>query len=140
MIDRMKVYRNLHNGKWSIMSTKNNLVMAHANHIILSDVVFKVNEKGRQRAILEKRKNVHAFAEGIVDVWNGQPYKNRRIHVVSVNFNVDTGQWEQVSYNPYHFSNFFNVETLDIINNVKYAYFSPDGKLFVRSNINGITS
>ncbi len=35
-------------------------------HLVLTDVHFKVSEAGRQRVIRDKRKNVHAFAVGII--------------------------------------------------------------------------
>lgn len=67
----VRVYRNLHSRpgdgrRWSIRQGPH--VIAHADNLHLVDVRFVVSEKGRQRVLAERRKNVHAFAEGkIVD-------------------------------------------------------------------------
>lgn len=63
----VRVYRNLHSrlgdGRhWSIRQGQH--VVAHADSLHLVDVRFVVSEKGRQRVLSERRKNVHAFAEG----------------------------------------------------------------------------
>ncbi len=59
---KIKVYRNLHNGKMSIQ--QGGLVVGHCDEILLNRAEFVVNESGRQRVIKEKRKNVHAFVVG----------------------------------------------------------------------------
>ncbi len=63
----VRVYRNLHSSygdgrRWSIRQGPH--VIAHADNLHLVDVRFVVSEKGRQRVLAERRKNVHAFAEG----------------------------------------------------------------------------
>jgi hypothetical protein len=58
------VYRNLHKeGIWYSVK-QNNLVVAHAQLMVLGDCKFMVNEKGRQRVLKNKQKNVHAFIKG----------------------------------------------------------------------------
>lgn len=61
---QVKIYKNLHNGLFSVI--QNNLVVAHIESFTLNNVVFKVNESGRQRVIKEKKKNVHAFICGLL--------------------------------------------------------------------------
>jgi len=64
---RVKVYRNLHRGGYSVVALdgpSKGLVVGHAEHITLGDVEFVVSEAGRQRVIREKKKNVHAYAVG----------------------------------------------------------------------------
>lgn len=56
-----RVYRNLHTGLWSV---KQDRVAFHTRLIYLKNVKFLVNEKLRQKVILEKKKNVHAFVWG----------------------------------------------------------------------------
>jgi hypothetical protein len=61
------VYRNLKHGRsskplYSIM--QNGRVVDRRHRLVLRDVTFKVRESGRQRVLLEDRKNVHAFAVG----------------------------------------------------------------------------
>jgi hypothetical protein len=63
---RVKVYFNLHKKTWSIKDKKTGLVIGYASWIPLKDCDLKVSEKGRQRVLREKRKNVHAYVEGTV--------------------------------------------------------------------------
>lgn len=58
------VYKNLHNGMYSIKQS--GLVVAHAERLCLVDVKFVVNRSGRDRVLKEKKKNVHAFIKGRV--------------------------------------------------------------------------
>jgi len=86
---KVQVYFNLHKKCYSVRDKKTRLVIAHVNNISLVDVSFKVSEKGRQRVLAEKRKNVHAFVEGVV-----------------VGFNVFEKPMRSVVYNPYKGANF----------------------------------
>lgn len=89
---RVRVYRNLHKNCMSVQTYtpgKGWRVAAHLVGLNLKDVEFKVSETGRQRVLREKKKNVHAFVEGIV-TWE---YANR------------IGQ-QDISYNPYRAANF----------------------------------
>jgi hypothetical protein len=66
---RIWVYRNLKHGRstrllYSIM--QNGKVVARRHRLVLKDVTFKVRESGRQRVLRENRKNVHAFAVGLL--------------------------------------------------------------------------
>lgn len=54
------IYRNLHTGGFSIKFRGR--VIDRDNFFIGENVIFKVNELGRQRVIREKRKNVHAYS------------------------------------------------------------------------------
>jgi hypothetical protein len=57
----VRCYRNLHTGLWSV---KQDRVAFHTNIIYIKNVKFLVNERLRQKVILEKKKNVHAFVQG----------------------------------------------------------------------------
>lgn len=85
--ERVRVYWNLHKNIWSIM--KKGKVIGHRDTILLKDVRFIVSQAGRNRVLKEKKKNVHAFAEGII-VENG-----------------DCKKKEQIIYNPYKFQYFY---------------------------------
>lgn len=61
---RVRVYRNLRTGNFSVL--QRGKVVAHVDAICLRDVRFVVSEKGRQRVIRDKRKNVHAWVDGTV--------------------------------------------------------------------------
>lgn len=69
------VYRNLNmkGGPWySVM--QDGKVIARTTHLMLEDARFVVREKGRQRVLIQRRKNVHAFVVGrIGDKWSAQP-------------------------------------------------------------------
>lgn len=65
---RVRAYRNLHKGCLSIQekTPKGWRVAAHLETLVLDDARFIVKESGRQRVIREKRKNVHAYVEGVL--------------------------------------------------------------------------
>lgn len=103
-----RVYRNLNNGKISIMNAKTRLVVGHADAVILDHASFEVNEKGRQRVIEEGRKNVHAFVKGFIsDVAGFEAYKNREIEPT---LNLDAMPVDRkaylVKYNPFKSGSF----------------------------------
>ena len=84
------VYKNLNNGLFSIKQA--GLVVAHVESVTLSDVVFKVNQGGRNRVLKERQKNVHAFAIGLVE---------------SINTIDSTNRDCAVSYDPYKCDYFY---------------------------------
>lgn len=59
----VRVYRNLTRGCLSVM--RRGLVVAHVESVALHGARFVVQEAGRQRVLRDRRKNVHAFVEGI---------------------------------------------------------------------------
>ena len=66
-IDRSRkvfVYKNLHQNCWSIR--QDGLVKAHTKYLYMWDCLFQVNQKGRERVIKEKQKNVHAGILGYI--------------------------------------------------------------------------
>lgn len=92
-IDRTKkvfVYKNLHKDCWSIK--QGGLVKVHTTHLDLYQCDFRVNRKGREKVLREKRKNVHAGIRGYITPPEPS-YKTWD----------DIGWWEMspVTYNPY---------------------------------------
>ncbi len=89
---RIRVYFNLHKKMLSVQEKINGSwkVVDHVEQIWLGDAKFKVSQAGRQRVIKNKRKNVHAYIEGIAntvpenfplfDSINYNPYKLERFH------------------------------------------------------------
>ena len=67
----VRVYRNIPKSRkagypvYSILDLHTRRVVAHSDHVVLSNAKFVVSEAGRQRVLREQRKNVHAFVEGI---------------------------------------------------------------------------
>ena len=59
---RVFIYYNLHRRCWSVKALEGEnkgTVIAHCESALLSGCVMKVSEKGRQRVLREKKKNVH---------------------------------------------------------------------------------
>lgn len=114
---RVKVYRNLHNGRLSVM--QNGLVVAHVDSIVLVMPTFKVNQAGRERVIREQKKNVHAFVSGFVE---------------EVNTVKQTIDMREITYNPYKFKRFVFKDTLigaHIKNIDDKAYLSTAQGMFI---------
>ena len=92
------VYKNLHKGCWSIK--QDGIVKAHADNVTLYQVMMKVNRKGRERVLKEKRKNVHAGIKGYLRldeferVWDDLP----------------EDQFDEITYNPYKYSSFVHTK------------------------------
>ena len=82
----VEVYKNLHWNCWSVRQS--GIVRLHTYAIALKNCEFKVSEKGRQRVLKEKRKNVHAFVKGTLTKRGG--FTNG----------------DKVTYNPYKMSTF----------------------------------
>lgn len=93
---KVRVYFNLAKKLLSVQAKVNGVwkVVRHCQSITLTDVVFKVSEKGRQRVIKNKRKNVHAYICGTI--FEGQSNPN---------------EWmDLITYNPYKFKKFYDGE------------------------------
>ena len=89
-IDRSRkvfVYKNLHKNCWSVR--QDGLVKAHAKCLYMWDCLFQVNQKGRERVIKEKQKNVHA---GILGYITNVPVRNVGL--------------KPIGYNPYKYKTF----------------------------------
>lgn len=110
----VKVYFNLHKKTWSVKDKKTNLVLMHCNFIALKNCVFKVSEKGRKRVLEEKRKNVHAYVEGII----------------GGNFEPCEVTHNEFTYNPYKYDSFVKFVNGEIISVKKsdYVYMTVDNK------------
>lgn len=62
------VYYNLRCGGYSIRQRGE--VVAHATNVMLKDVSFVIQSDRRRRAIKGRRRNVHAWARGLI-TWSG---------------------------------------------------------------------
>ena len=96
MMKKVRVYRNLNRKCLSVQhkTDKGWRVWKHVKSIKLKSPSYRVSEAGRQRVIREKRKNVHAYVEGLeIDELPGGVQCTR-----------------QISYNPYKSGNFFYVD------------------------------
>ena len=112
---KVKVYRNLNNGKISIQQS--GLIVGHCDKIILQSCEFIVNQSGRLRVVNEKRKNVHAFITGYV----------------SGNLEISSKRLP-VTYNPYRFDSFVMVDSTKPVKKATMASVSSNGWIFVDGN------
>ena len=98
----VQVYRNLHKSSklncpiYSIRNDKGK-VEAHSGHIMLTDCVMRVSDKGKQRVRDEKRKNVHAYIQG------------RRALAVDLATFYDNAV--EITYDPYLYDTFVQRDT-----------------------------
>ena len=94
------VYKNLHLGCWSIK--QDGLVKMHTTDICMWDCSFRVSQKGREKVLKEKRKNVHAGITGYIDDdWDVHPVgtlKSRK------------PKTKLAMYNPYRHTTFVQVD------------------------------
>lgn len=101
------VYWNLHKNCWSVRSklkSGRRVVVGHLSDLWMTDVQFVVSEAGRQRVLRERKKNVHAFARGLIPI---QVYPLSRTVLVRTNdANIVTTSPRMIGYNPYHYESF----------------------------------
>jgi hypothetical protein len=117
----VRVYRNLHNGKFSIQDKATGLVLGHADEVTLAWGYFTVSESGRLRVVREGRKNVHAYAEGRYMAYKGWGDLTGQ------------GNWRTVTYNPFKMS-FFTLQDGSYATRT-YSLVHLHGRVaFVRSN------
>jgi len=117
---RVRVYRNLVKKCISVQSTKTNLVIMHSEAVSLRDCKFVVRQKGRERVLREKVKNVHAFVVGELDDVYKSPEGELRRGV------------RQASYNPYRYDFFYDVITNEPVQEASYVWVMSDGTIFYK--------
>ena len=63
-----RCYRNLNTGNMSLtqLINKSWILIGHTDNLAIEYPRFCVSERGRQRVLNEKRKNVHAYCEGLL--------------------------------------------------------------------------
>lgn len=107
----MSCYRNLHRGCWSVKRA--GAPVAHADCLLLTDVVFRVQPAGRTRVLRERRKCVHAFVTG-VPAPAGTP--------------APRAGWVPFAYNPYASASFVRTDTGEPVFTAKLAELSFDAR------------
>ena len=68
----VRVYRNVHQNCYSVVSVDTGLVIAHADKVRLRDCRFHVNTKGVAKIRETKRKRVVAYVQGYFMGWEGK--------------------------------------------------------------------
>jgi hypothetical protein len=122
MIDKdlpVRVFKNWKHGCYSIM--QRGVIKASAKQVRLSGVEFRVREAGRQRALRENRKNVHAFAVGqLVDYVHPSDPRDMEPMVGRAAF-----------YDPIRFPSFVDRDTKNPVTAVSAAHFDEDGIVYL---------
>lgn len=115
----VRVYRNLHTGKWSIRAVGGpdaGRVLGHALFLTLTDAAFIVSAAGNRRVREERVKNVHAYVQGVI-----------------VPDFADCSRWTAVTYNPYKFTSFVRREDHEPVTAADFVILGPDGKAFAKN-------
>ena len=121
---KVAVYFNLHKKLFSVKSRQGatyGRVLYHTDNITLHNIKFVVRDKGRKRVIKEKKKNVHAFCYGTIDIKNKEVQEKGRL----------------ISYNPYKANHFYYVSDDSKVNKldaVKMEVVNKQGRIWEGSN------
>lgn len=120
MAAKFYIYRNLHvKGHFSIRYKGK--VVDHCKSMYANNVQFKVNEKGHQKAIKEKVRNVHAFA--IAD---------HRPRMAEWKKNSGMGWWRKITYHPFDNEGFIWADTGNPVDAVVKDVWFIDGEVYGR--------
>lgn len=124
---RVRVYKNLHKNCYSVKAMEGSmkgLVIAHCDNIVLRDVRYLVYQKGRERVLREKCKNVHAYVEGnIVSI---VPI-NKSKFSIPLYTDLPFKDTLPVTYNPYKYDSFVFTDGETAINNSNYVILNSQG-------------
>lgn len=116
---KVMVYYNLHKETFSIVH-QNKLIM-YADMVKLRDVEFRVRNSGKERARIEKYKNVHAFVVGYLEDFCEYPCDN-----------FDKPKGIVVTYNPYEYDSFVIKNTEEpIFNASKVVLVNLKDKIYL---------
>ena len=112
-------YRNLNRKGvvWSVRSNRSGLVIRRSERVVLKDVTFKVSAAGRARVLKQKRKNVHAGAQGTLC----NPLVFDHLLILS-----QGKAWTRVQYNPYAAGHFTDAQGRKVIG-AAYVTLKQDG-------------
>ena len=116
---KVEVYRNLHNGLFSLRELETGLVIAHGEDFTLRNAVVKLSQKGQQRVRDEQRKNVHAFLVGELVVCDTIVLKN------------------EITYNPYEHEGFVFKKDGKQFMGGELVYFN-NAKCFLVEELNNV--
>lgn len=116
---KVKVYRNLHKGMWSVVDASTGRVAFHATTLSVSNAEFRVSLKVRERVVMRGRKEVHAKVVGILDS-------------VDVDLKKVPRSLKAASYNPYVAPFFFTTEDMARVDGSPLVIFNEYGHLRIR--------
>ncbi len=131
----VSVYRNLIKGCWSVRD-KSRKVIGHLDVVHIKNATFSVSEKGRQRVLRVRQKNVHAFVKGeLMEVYVKTGYfkthiSNGFLDRFLAEAKADGDFGEELSYDPYVQGYFFRVRDGSKVTSAKYVRFNQLGKVY----------
>tara|TARA_Y100000401_G_C8180731_1_gene153835 strand:- start:24 stop:413 length:390 start_codon:yes stop_codon:yes gene_type:complete len=116
MKGQVQVYRNLskklhegdHGPVYSVRG-EDGLIKKHTCHLVLRNCVFRVSDKGNKRVRDEKRKNVHAYVQG-VDCHNQ----------INCTWILDS---VAITYDPYKYKTFVRKDTGKPVHKAEWVVF-----------------
>ncbi len=119
---RVRIYRNLNKKTFSILKkTKGGWrIHGYTNDALLYNVRFVVYQRGRERVLKQRRKNVHAFIEG--------EYLPERVSTP-----IPSICTTPVSYNPYYAGYFYDKTDNSPVNHATYASLKYGDSIFISS-------
>lgn len=104
--DKVSVYRNLHNGLFTIKQrggTLSGKVSGYAAAVLLKNPFFAISDAGRERVLKLKQKQVHAYVRGgFVDAFDEE-------------IDLTLAKYRCATYNPYHSNKFYDRKTMEDI-------------------------
>ena len=105
---KVYVYYNIRKQTFSVKALEGEfkgLVILHSDYVSLIDCEFRVSEKGRQKVLETKQKNIHAAIVGrLTDDYTGAITHSCK-----------------VTYNPYKYENFVDCMTHDAIHEADHT-------------------
>lgn len=135
MLERVKVYFNLHKKCWSVKSMDTGedygKVKYHATSIELFHAVPKVSKAGQARVRREKKKNVHAGILGRMNWFDDRQRSIDYAYKSNINNKRANPKWREVTYNPYKHDTFVYVDTGEEFTGSRQALLM-DKKVYVR--------
>lgn len=135
MLERVKVYFNLHKKCWSVKSMDTGedygKVKYHATSVELFHAVPKVSKAGQARVRREKKKNVHAGILGRMNWFDDRQESIDYAYNHNVNNKRANPKWREITYNPYKHDTFVYVDTGEEFTGADRVYLL-DKKVYAR--------
>ena len=107
---KVEVYFNLHRKCWSIRQSGKPVI--HSDFVEIKQPQFVVQQGGNARVRREKRKNVHAYIQGM---------RMRESLIDDYYTGIDINDWQEITYNPYLHKSFVLVRDQSVA--VREAWF-----------------
>jgi hypothetical protein len=120
-----EVYWNIRLKCWSVRM--NRKVIGHYSQLFLQQCTFHVSERGRQRVLRERRKNVHAVVRGSMLSWQAHERVEQDMLTGGLGVPWDC-PGETVTYNPYRGPDFTTADGI-AVKSAQFVLFRKDGKL-----------